>query len=89
VQFAREVDGLRLASDAIAAFMIRNDEDGGGGESCAGKCMTEYNKCINEYNCDPSSIVCICCVPCSLAYAGCLAKCVKGSIAGDWVTTIA
>lgn len=46
----------------------------GGGTTCATNCRTDYNKCMKENDCT-SSFFCLCCVPCSLQYMGCIGRC--------------
>lgn len=79
-RFAQEVSWAKLGSDIAATVMARMSSDGGGGSgpTCVTKCAQEYDQCVQENNCDTSGWVCICCVPCSLQYMGCIAKCTVG-----------
>jgi len=46
------------------------------GNTCVTNCRMEYNQCKSENQCESHWGVCICCVPCSLQYLGCVRKCV-------------
>lgn len=75
-RFAHEVSWAKLGTDIAATVMARiSNGGGGGGPTCVTRCANEYDKCMQENNCT-SSFFCICCVPCSLQYMGCVAKCV-------------
>ena len=68
----RDVGHAKLAADAINAILL--DNQGGGGGSGARSCRQQYDDCINDLNCDDSDLICICCVPCSIAYARCVTR---------------
>ena len=68
---AVELGWATRVTDMYAAYLRR----GPGGRTCAGRCQSEYGQCTNEYNCDDSGWICICCTPCSLQYMGCVARC--------------
>lgn len=46
------------------------------GNSCVTNCRLEYSQCVSENQCQSHWGVCICCVPCSLQYMGCIRRCV-------------
>ena len=76
-RFAHEVSWAKLGTDIAATVMARMSGGGGGsGPTCVTSCADEYNQCVQENNCDTGGWICICCVPCSLQYMGCVAKCV-------------
>lgn len=77
-RFANELSWGKLSSDIAATAMARLSGGGGGcgGRTCVTKCADEYNKCVEENNCDTGGWICLCCALCSLQYMGCVAKCV-------------
>jgi hypothetical protein len=74
--YVREVAWGKLAAD-MAAIAMRQKGGGGTGPTCATRCETEYDQCMDEHSCT-SSFLCICCIPCSLQYIGCMRKCIIG-----------
>lgn len=48
--------------------------NGDGGNTCVTNCKNDYNRCMRENDCS-HSILCLCCIPCSLQYMGCVAGC--------------
>ncbi|MCB9054959.1 MAG: hypothetical protein H6549_03785 [Chitinophagales bacterium] len=71
----------RRGSNTMSEFSSWVFADGGNKDkTCATKCRDDYNKCMTENDCnyDRDSVfgICLCCTPCSLQYAGCLARCV-------------
>lgn len=75
--FVQEVAWGRLLVESTVAVYTRPGFGGGGeGPTCVTLCQREYDRCINEHNCDEDSWICICCSACSLQYMGCVAKCV-------------
>lgn len=77
IQLVNDAAWVKLASDLAGAVMARMRDGGTGGRTCAGSCLTEYDRCMAEHDCS-YSIFCLCCVPCSLQYGGCMARCVVG-----------
>ncbi len=75
-KYAQEVSWGRLTSNIAAGYMALDNSGGGGGPTCVTRCEQEYHDCTSENNCETGGWVCVCCVPCSLQYAGCVAKCV-------------
>lgn len=71
--------GASTMSGSSWVFVDGGDKD----KTCATKCRDEYNRCMTENDCnyDRDSFfgICLCCVPCSLQYGGCLAACVIGN----------
>jgi hypothetical protein len=51
---------------------------GGGGPTSPADCSNGYSTCLKENDCD-GGFVCICCLPCSLQYWGCMKKVVFGA----------
>lgn len=78
IRYAQEVSWGKLSSDIAVSFLARDNPGGGGGggQTCVSRCAGEYDQCVSENGCDTSGWVCVCCVPCSLQYMGCVAKCV-------------
>ncbi len=69
---------VKLTADLVGSVVARlNNGGGSGGSTCVTKCANEYNQCLTENSCS-HSFVCICCIPCSLQYSGCVARCVVG-----------
>lgn len=85
-RYIGEVAWAKFASDVVMSFMARDNSGSGGGSgpTCVTKCANEYDQCISENRCDTSGWVCVCCMPCSLQYMGCVAKCtvVRGGFGG-------
>jgi len=81
IQLINDAAWVKLASDLAGAVMARMNDGGGGtgGPTCVTKCKNEYDKCMAENDCS-YSFFCLCCIPCSLQYSGCIARCV---IAGN------
>lgn len=75
-RYAGEVAWAKFATDLVAA-MARDNSGGGGGSgpTCVTRCADEYDQCVRENRCDTSGWVCVCCMPCSLQYMGCVAAC--------------
>jgi hypothetical protein len=80
--FARDLGWAKLTAD-IGAIALRQGGGGGGGGTCVTRCAAEYNQCMLENGCT-SSFICLCCIPCSLQYMGCVAGCTMnaGGFAG-------
>jgi hypothetical protein len=74
-QFAREVAWAKAAATHAATMVFLQNE--GGGPTPATACANEYDQCMKENHCEPS-FFCLCCVPCSLQYMGCLRKIILG-----------
>lgn len=77
IHFVREVAWANVAA-AAASRVPTLDNEGGEAEppTCVTKCSIEYDKCMEDHNCGfDFSWYCVCCIPCSLQYAGCVAKC--------------
>ena len=72
-------DQLGSFADRVASLKDKavhlDNSGGGGGKTCVTSCKDEYNKCLEENDCE-YSFICICCVPCSLQYMGCIAGCI-------------
>jgi hypothetical protein len=66
--FADQVDKIKAKAVQL------NNDGGGGGKTCVTRCRDEYNKCMDENDCE-YSFICICCSPCSLQYLGCMTNC--------------
>lgn len=84
-RYIGEVAWAKFASDVVMSFMARDNSGGGGsGPTCVTKCANEYDQCISENGCDTSGWICVCCMPCSLQYMGCVARCamVRGGFGG-------
>jgi len=78
IQLINDAAWVKLASDVAGAVMARmNDGGGTGGPTCATRCRNEYDQCMTEHDCS-YSFFCLCCIPCSLQYSGCIARCVVG-----------
>lgn len=77
IQLINDAAWVKLASDLASTVMARLNDGGGGPESptCVTRCRQEYDKCMKEHNCT-YSFFCLCCVPCSAQYGGCVARCV-------------
>jgi hypothetical protein len=76
-RYVTEVGWGRLVA-ATATIAMQGHGGGGGGSSCVTECAQEYDRCMAENSCT-SSFFCLCCMPCSLQYMGCVARCVRGS----------
>lgn len=76
-RYLNEVAWAKFATDLVSSVMARDNSGtgGGSGPTCVTKCANEYDQCISENSCDTSGWICVCCVPCSLQYMGCVAKC--------------
>lgn len=68
--YAGQVD---LYQKEVMALKSTGDTTGTG-QTCVTKCLDEYNQCKRENSCE-YSIICLCCIPCSIQYSGCVAKC--------------
>lgn len=73
--YASEVAWGGLLCDVAVSHLARDNSGGGAGPTCVTKCADEYHQCISENGCDTSDWACLCCVPCSLQYMGCVAMC--------------
>lgn len=71
-RFVGEINWVKHIMDIQAAYL---DNGGGGGQTCVTQCANEYNQCVTENQCDTGGWVCLCCVPCSLQYMGCIGRC--------------
>lgn len=78
-QLARMANDLAWAHHITRLMVVYLDNNSGSGEgkTCVTKCSDEYNKCMEENSCEYSWF-CLCCMPCSLQYMGCVAKCTVG-----------
>ena len=75
-RYLNEVAWAKFATDVVMSVMARDNSGGGGsGPTCVTRCATEYDQCVSENSCDTSGWICVCCMPCSLQYMGCVAKC--------------
>jgi hypothetical protein len=80
ISFAREVAWAKLSSNIASNLIIamdNNGDGGGSGKTCVSQCADEYNKCVDENDCDTSGWICLCCTPCSLQYMACVARCCR------------
>jgi hypothetical protein len=80
-RFAVECSAVKHSTDLIAVALHNNGDTlarqnigGGPQKTCPTNCSDGYDKCLKENFCE-YSILCIRCVPCSLDYGGCMAKC--------------
>jgi hypothetical protein len=73
--YVTEVGWGRLVA-ATVAIAMQGKGGGGGGDSCVTECAHEYDRCMAENSCT-SSFFCLCCMPCSLQYMGCVARCCR------------
>jgi hypothetical protein len=79
LQLIHDAAWVKLTADLAGAVIARmNDGGGTGGATCATRCRSEYDQCMSENDCS-YSFFCLCCVPCSLQYGGCMARCVVGA----------
>lgn len=69
-------------ADAAIAYVARQNNGGGGGESpsCTAKCTTEKETC--RQNCDNADGGYFCYFDCRLSYMACLAGCITHGFAG-------
>jgi len=74
IAFAHEVAWAKLLTDADVIYR-RASGSGTSDVTCVTACAQEYAQCLNENGCDANAWVCLCCVPCSLQYMGCVASC--------------
>jgi hypothetical protein len=79
-RFVRDVSWAQLCT-GVAAIALQNTGGGPGGQTCPTDCENEYDKCMKEHDCT-HSFICICCVPCSLRYMGCMASCIRKGKSG-------
>jgi hypothetical protein len=75
-----EIQWAVLTSHAIIHLPV-NGGGGGTGLGCAAQCEKDYNDCMRTLSCTRTSWLCLCCMPCSIQYLGCMVKCGKGGIA--------
>ncbi len=84
VRFTGEMAWAQLSTDIISTVIQRDNADSGGdsGDTCVTRCRKEYEKCVGptENDCDTGGWGCLCCVPCSLQYMGCVAGCVASIV---------
>ena len=73
-RFVHELGWAKVAADVVAAAVARDNDDG---STPANRCQTEYDNCMKTSGCT-HSFFCLCCVPCSLQYLGCMRKIVFG-----------
>ena len=85
--YVSEVAWAKRMADVNVVYMRNNGT--GQEKTCAGNCLSESDKCIKEHVCDDSGWICICCIPCSLQYMGCVAKCTVSSSGGVFGLSIA
>lgn len=79
IRLVNDAAWVKLTADLAGAVLARmNDSGGTGGPTCATRCRNEYDQCMSENECS-YSLFCLCCVPCSLQYSGCIARCVVGA----------
>ena len=85
-RYLNDVAWAKFATDVVSSVMAKDNPGSGGGSgpTCVTKCANEYDQCISENSCDTSGWICVCCMPCSLQYMGCVAKCtvVRGGFGG-------
>ena len=96
IRIAREADWAHtsMALAALAhtskqstlSLSPRLPNDGGGGPTAANKFSDEYDQCMKASSCT-YSLLCLCCVPCSLQYVGCMGK-VLAAAPGPPITTV-
>jgi hypothetical protein len=73
LSYSQEVGwGVRVAQLFEQYLMNNGDTDPA---SCVAGCRKKYDACINDYGCDESGWICVCCIPCSLEYMGCVLGC--------------
>ena len=77
IQLVNDAAWVKLTADLAGTVIARMNDGGGGNVTCVTKCKNEYNKCMAENECS-YSFFCLCCIPCSLQYGGCMARCVVG-----------
>ncbi|WP_263358393.1 hypothetical protein [Acidicapsa ligni] len=86
--FAQEISWATLAAQLgnISVYLDNGNGDSGGG-TCVSRCADEYQQCYDENSCEDHWYGCLCCVPCSLQYMGCIARCVgfSGGFGGGGV----
>ena len=84
VEFLNDVSWGVAVADAVTAFMMLDNNDGGGGNmSCSTKCRKVYDKCVNDEGCDTDCWICLCESTCSLEYTACMARCLVGGFHGS------
>jgi hypothetical protein len=77
-RLAQELSWAKMTVEIIVA----RDNTGGTGVTCATGCAGEYDQCVGENGCETGGWVCICCVPCSIQYMGCMRRCILGGSGG-------
>ncbi len=73
------MDDLSWTTAVMNGIVMNLQNDGGGpdkGATCVTTCRKEYNQCLGENHCENDGWVCLCCIPCSLQYGGCIGHCI-------------
>lgn len=79
-RYASEVAWAKFATDVVVSMARDNSGTGGSGGTCVTRCADEYDQCVRENKCNTGGWICVCCMPCSLQYMGCVARCtMRGS----------
>jgi hypothetical protein len=68
-EFAHHMSWAMLAAEALTSTIARDNSPGGTTPATA--CREQYDQCMLQNNCT-RSLICICCIPCSLEYIGCM-----------------
>lgn len=89
ISAAKEAGWMKTSVQLAAAphtsrtrgFIVPAIPNGGGDGGVPGAppptpaiCLSQYSGCVKENDCDDDSWICICCLPCSLQYWGCMKK---------------
>jgi hypothetical protein len=70
-RFVEKLNGIQEGFRQNVKVMAQDQDPGSGGPSTSADCAAIYNKCMTDNNCT-YSLVCLCCIPCSLEYLACM-----------------
>lgn len=70
--YTRSINKINdFPTDFHKNVVVMFQDNGGGGGTTSISCKDKYDNCMEAHNCTHSTL-CICCIPCSIEYMGCI-----------------